>query len=443
MADLGSLLLYAKRRGAREAEMYLEESSNWNCRVYQGKVDDLQASKSNGLGVRVLVGQSLGTAYTSDLRTQGCEEAVDRAVENARVSRSDQLREFHEPANSMYADLRIYDDRLEGVSAQDKMKLALDMERMAGSKDPRIQKVLGTGVSTQSHTVTVRNSRGVNASYKANSASTDASVLAVSGKMMQGGHGGQFSRSWEGLDPAAIVDEAVEHAVSLVGGQPVESQDAEVIFHRGVAAQIWSMLGRTLTGEEAQKGRSIFAGRIGQKVASELVTIIDDPLRADGPGASPFDAEGVPRSTFPIIENGVLRGFLYDTYSGAKAGVASTGNARRSYRTPPSAAPSNLYMKPGDFAREQIVGSTKNGFLVVEVKGLTVGGFNVVSGDLSVGASGIWIKDGRIAGPVREVTIAGNLKTMLQEVDAVGNDFKWSGAGTPSFRIKRMAVSGK
>lgn len=442
--DLSYLLDHARKLGAREAELYLEESDSWNCRAYQGKVDDLQASKSNGLGVRVLVGDSLGIAYTSDLRPEGCIEAVDRAVANAKVSRPDNLRAFFSPgAGTAYNPIAIWDDRLEAVSAEDKIRLALEMEQMAGKKDPRIQKVLGAGVSTRSRRVTVRSTRGVDASYRANSVSANVSVLAISGGMMQGGHGGEFARSWKALDSARIVDEAVEHAVSLVGGQPVESQDAEVIFHRGVAAQIWGMLGRTLTGEEAQKGRSIFAGQIGQKVASELVTIVDDPLRADGPGASPFDAEGVPRKTFPIIEDGVLRGFLYDTYGAAKAGVSSTGHASRSFRSPVSASPANLYMKPGGLDRDEIVASTRDGFLVAEVKGLTVGGFNVVSGDLSVGASGLWIRDGKVVGPVREVTIAGNLKAMLLEVDAVCSDFKWSGVGTPSFRVKRMAVSGK
>ncbi len=444
MPDLSYLLEHAKKQGAREAELFMEESGSWNCRVYQGQVDDLQASRSNGLGVRVLVGDSLGIAYTSDLRPEGCIEAVDRAIANAKVSLPDRSRDFFSPGpGTKYDRLAIWDDQLEQVSAEDKIRLALDMERMAGKKDPRIQKVLGAGVSTRSRSVTVRSTRGVDASYRSNSASANVSVLAVSGGMMQGGHGGNFARSWNALDPERMVDEAVEHAVSLVGGQPVKSQDAEVILHRSVASQIWGMLGRTLTGEEAQKGRSIFAGRIGQKVASELVTLVDDPLRADGPGASPFDAEGVPHRTFPIIEDGILKGFLYDTYGARKAGVASTGNASRSFRSPVSAAPANLYMKPGYLSRDEIISSTKNGFLVAEVKGLGVGGFNVVSGDLSVGASGLWIKDGKVAGPVREVTIAGNLKQMLLEVDAVAGDFKWSGVGTPSFRVKRMAVSGK
>ena len=443
MDNLTNLLLYAGKRGAKQTELYQEESTSWNCRVYQGKVDDLQASKSGGLGVRVIVGGALGTAYTSDLRPEGCREVVDRAIENAKVGLPDLSREFFNPVNAQYRPLLLWDEDLEAVSAEDKIRLALDMEKMAMSKDPRIQKVLGTGVTTRSRTVTIRNDRGVSVSFRGNAATANASVLAVSGGMMQGGHGGQFSRTWKGLDPAKIVDEAVEHAVSLVGGQPIESQDAEVIFDRGVASQIWGMLCRTMTGEEAQKGRSIFAGRVGQKVASELVTIVDDPLRADGPGASPFDAEGVPRATFPIIENGVLRGFLYDLHSAAKAGVQSTGHADRTFRSHVSAAPANLYMKPGELTRDEIIAKTGSGFLVAEVKGLTVGGFNVVSGDLSVGASGIFIKDGKIVGPVREVTIAGNLKQMLLEVDAVADDFKWSNVGTPSFRVRKMAISGK
>jgi PmbA protein len=444
MADLRYLLDHAKKQGAREAELYLMESGNWECRVYQGEIEDLRASASNGLAVRVLAGDSLGIAYTTDLRPEGCLEAVERAVANAGISSPDSLREFFTPAlDTKYITLPICDEQLEQVSSEEKIRLALDMEEMAKGRDARIQKVLGTGVTTWSFKVTVLNTRGVNASYRSDGANAGANVLAASGGVMQGGHDYRFARAWKDLDPAAIVDRAVHHAVSLVGGRPVESQDAEVIFDRDVSAMIWAMLGRTLTGEEAQKGRSIFAGRVGQKVASDLVTLIDDPLRADGPGASPFDDEGVPRRTFPIIQDGVLKGFMYDVYSAKKAGVVSTGHARRSFRSPVSASPANLYMRPGSMTLDDVVASTKNGFLVMEVKGLGVGGFNVVSGDMSVGASGLWIKEGEYVGPVREVTIAGNLKQMLMEVDAVANDFKWSGAGTPSFRVKKMAVSGK
>lgn len=444
MADLRYLLDHAKKQGAREAELYLEESGSWNCRVYQGQIEELQASASNGLGVRVLVGDSLGIAYTSDLRREGCLEAAERAVANARVSAPDSLREFFAPdPDTKYAVLSIWDDQLEKVPSEEKIHLALDMEEMAKKKDPLIQKVLGTGVSTSSRKVTVLNTRGVNASCRSNSARASASVLAASSGVMQSGGGSQFARTWTELDPATVVEEAVHHAVSLVGGQQVESQDAEVIFDRGIAAIIWGMLGRTLTGEEVQKKRSMFAGKVGQKVASDLVSLIDDPLRPDGPGASPFDAEGVPRRTFPLVEDGVLKGFMYDLYSARKDGIASTGHASRSFRSPVNASPANLYLKPSSTSLDEIVASTRNGLLVMEVKGIGTGGLNPVSGDLSVGASGLWISGGKFTGPVREVTIAGNLKDILLSVDAVASDFKWSGTGTPAFRVKKMAVSGK
>ena len=444
MPDLRSLLDYAKRQGARDAELYLEETSNWNCRVYEGRVDDVQASSGNGLGVRVTVGDSLGTAFTSDLRDQGCREAVDRAIANAGIAEPDPLREFYSPAQSdVYPTLRIYDEALDRVTPEEKIALALRMESMASGRHPLIRKVLSSGIHTRSQRVTVINTRGVDAFYRSNALSAFVSVLASNGGAMQGGHGSAFARKWEEIDAEKVVDEAVNHAVSLLGGQPVESQDAAVIFDRGIAAQIWGMLGRTLAGEEARKGRSIFAGRLGQKVASPLVTLIDDSLRPDSPGACPFDVEGVPKRTFPLIEEGVLKGFVYDVYTAKKAGTVSTGHARRSFRSSVSAAPENLYMKPGQMSVDDLIASTENGFLVMEVKGLGVGGFNVVTGDMSVGASGLWIKAGKVVGPVREVTVAGNWKEMLMEVDAVANDFKWSGVGAPSFRVRKMAVSGR
>ena len=375
-----------------------------------------------------MVGDSLGIAFTSDLRDQGCREAVDRAIANAGIAEPDPLREFYSRGSSdVYPTLRIYDEALDKVTPEEKIALALRMESMASGRHPLIRKVLSSGIHTRSQRVTVVSTRGIDAFYRANGLSAFVSVLASNGKAMQGGHGSTFARKWADIDAEKIVDEAVDHAISLLGGQPVESQDAAVIFDRSIAAQIWGMLGR----------------RIGQTVASPLVTLVDDSLRADGPGACPFDAEGVPKRTFPLIEEGVLKWYVYDVYTAKKASTVSTGHARRSFRSSVSAAPENLYMKPGQMSVDDLIASTENGLLVMEVKGLGVGGFNVVTGDMSVGASGLWIKGGKVVGPVREVTVAGNWKEMLLEVDGVADDFKWSGVGAPSFRVRKMAVSGR
>ncbi|HHY76241.1 MAG TPA: TldD/PmbA family protein [Firmicutes bacterium] len=442
MVDLKSLLDYAASLGVRETELYLEESNTWGCRVYQGEVENLQASQGRGLGVRVIVDKALGIAYTSDVSEESAREAISRAAENARISAPDELRCFYAPEGE-YPTIDAWSQDIEDTPAETKIRMALDMEAMAKRKNERIQKVLGTSVGTRSHSVTVVNSKGVNVSFKSNSATISCQVLAAENGVMQPGSGAQFSRSFSGLNPEKVVDEAVQKALNLLGGKPVESQDASVIFCPEVSAIIWQMLASTLTGEAVQKKRSMFAGMLGQKVASELVSLIDDPFNVDGYGASPFDAEGVPRKRMALIEDGVLKAFMYDCYSAAKDGVKSTGHASRRVQSAVQVAPCNLYLKPGTLTLEEVVASTKNGFLVMDVSGITVGGLNPVSGDLSVGASGRWITGGKFVGPVREVTIAGNLKDILLGIDAVASDLKWTNIGTPSFRTAKMAVSGK
>jgi len=442
VVDLKSLLAYAASLGVGETEFYLEESSSWSCRVYQGEVENLQASQGRGLGVRVIVDKALGIAYTSDVSEGTAREAVRRAAENAKISAPDELRSFYAPEGG-YPSVETWSQDIQDTPAETKIRMALVMEAMAKQKDPRIRKVLGTGIATNSRSVTVVNSKGVNVSFKSGGAQISCQVLAADNEVMQTGFGNQFSRSFSGLDPEKVVDEAVRNALNLLGGKPVESQDASVIFAPEVSAIIWQMLAATLTGGSVQKKRSMFAGKLGHKVASELVSLIDDPFAVEGPGASPFDAEGVPRKRLALIEDGVLKAFMYDSYSAAKDGVKSTGHAHRRVQSAVSTAPCNLYLKPGTASLEEVVASTKNGFLVMNVSGIGTGGLNQVSGDLSVGAAGRWITGGRFVGPVREVTIAGNLKDMLLGIDAVASDLKWMSMGTPSFRVAKMAISGK
>ncbi|NLA59642.1 MAG: TldD/PmbA family protein, partial [Firmicutes bacterium] len=261
MVDLKSLLAYAASLGVGETEFYLEESSSWSCRVYQGEVENLQASQGRGLGVRVIVDKALGIAYTSDVSEGTAREAVRRAAENAKISAPDELRSFYAPEGG-YPSVETWSQDIQDTPAETKIRMALDMEAMAKQKDPRIRKVLGTGIATNSRSVTVVNSKGVNVSFKSGGAQISCQVLAADNEVMQTGFGNQFSRSFSGLDPEKVVDEAVRNALNLLGGKPVESQDASVIFAPEVSAIIWQMLAATLTGESVQKKRSMFAGKL-------------------------------------------------------------------------------------------------------------------------------------------------------------------------------------
>jgi PmbA protein len=221
----------------------------------------------------------------------------------------------------------------------------------------------------------------------------------------------------------------------------VTTCEVPVVFDPLTAPSLLRHLAACLNGYAIYRGTSYLAERLGERIASELVTVIDDGRLPGGLGSKPFDGEGLPTRRNVLLDAGRLERFVLDTYAGRKLGMASTGNAARSAGSGPSAATTNLWLEPGTLSPEEIIASTSRGLLVTELIGM---GFNPVTGDYSRGAAGLWIEDGQITHPVEEVTIAGNLSEMLGAIDAVGNDLLWLGsAAAPTLRVSRMTVAGR
>jgi PmbA protein len=443
-AVVDQVLELAAARGARDVEAYAERGVSRRLKVYQGEVEQLVAAQRRGVGVRVFHEGAVGYASTSDLSPAGIDQVVARAVALAGAADADPHRVVPGAAGPP-ADVTPYDPRLATASDAEKIDLALSVEAAAQGADPRVKSVQDTIYVDGDGEVFLANSAGVRGSYRANQCYTFSHVLAEERGQIETGVSYAIGRALEDLDGPACGAEAAARACRLLGARKCPSMQATVVLEPFVAAAFFGVLSAALTAEAVQKGRSLFAGREGQVVADTGFALADDGRHPDGLDSAPFDGEGTPSRRTPLVAGGVLQGFLYDTYTARKAGRASTGNGLRgSYQALPGVHPTNLLVEGTATPVDKIVAGIERGVLVTDAVGVHSGA-NPVSGEFSVGISGVLIESGRLTTPVREVTLAGDLLGMLREVVATGDDARWVPGGsilTPSLVIEGMAIGG-
>jgi PmbA protein len=435
----------ARVRGVKDVEVFAERSTSRRIKVYQQEVEQLTAAERRGVGVRVFRDGAVGHAYTSDVSPESLDEVVRRAADNAAVSDPDEFAALPRPAGAP-ADVDPYDERLTAATDDRRIELALAVEAAALGADPRIKTVEDTMYADGEGEVFLGSSAGVRGSFRANQCYCMAYALAEQDGQVETGYSFSVGRALEDLDPAACGREAAQRAVRLLGARPCASFKGPVLLDPFVAASFFGVLSSALTADAVQKGRSLFAGREGQKVAGELLELVDDGTLPDGLDSAPFDGEGVPTRRTPLIAGGgVLQGFLYDTYTARKAGRESTGNGLRgSYAGLPGVHPTNLVVSGPSTPLDQIIASIDHGVLVTDVVGVHSGA-NPISGEFSVGMAGILIQDGRLTAPVHEVTLASDIISMLTNVKALGDDARWVPSGsirTPSVLMDGVAISG-
>jgi PmbA protein len=425
----------ARAAGADEAEAYLESATTRSADARGGALESVTTAKSHGMGVRVLIGGALGLAAGTDLDAAGRADLAEQAVRLARASTLDPARVLPDPEPAPSDDLATFDPALLELSVDDVLGLLTRAERAAFAADPRIDAAHIERFGQLSERVVVVNSRGVSASTAATLCWLSLSVIAREGDDAQRGYAGLVGRGPSALDPEAIGARAARRAVTPLGGSPLPTRRASVIFEPDVIAELVRGLAQALSGDAVVKGRSLFARRadgpawLGSRVGSAAVELVDDGALPGAPGTQPFDGEGVPTRRTPLIENGVLRGLLHNCESARLAGTRSTGNGVRvSYRGPPEVSGTNLVLRPGERAPAALVASVDEGLYVVSTR--NVGGINPVSGDYSVGASGRRIVQGELAEPVSGVTLAAPMLELLANVREVGSDLRWvSGSG--------------
>ncbi len=433
----------AMKRGAQEAEAFLQVGRSADVRVRDGEIEDLTQATSKGLGLRVFVKKRLGFVWTSDFDPRALDTIIDRAIALAEVSAPNPLNGLPDRSSlKKFADVGLlFDEEVASLPPDWKINASIEMEKVIKSFDPRIKAMDSVGAGESVSEVYLASSAGVHGSYRGTSVYLYASPVATDGEQLQTSYWYDAKRFFEDLaTPESVAIKAAQRAVRLLGAQKVKSQKCAIVLDPTMAAGFIASIASAANGDAVFKKSSFLSSKLGQQIAPAHVTIIDDGLKPRGLSTSPFDGEGVPTQKTSIVERGVLKAFLYDSFTARKAKTKSTGNASRGYRGLPAIGVNNLVLEPGTKSPEEIIKEISNGFYITAMLGH---GANTVTGEYSRGANGLWIENGELTRPVQEVTVAGNLNDMLMQLDAIGNDLTFHGStGASTIRFRELTVSG-
>jgi len=444
-ASAGRAVEAALAAGAGEAEAYASRESGREVRVHGGEVESLTAATQSGIGVRAWIGNRVGYAYGTDFSETGVAAIAAAAAEAATVADEDEFAAPPRPA-PVEALAGLSDPSVSSWPAAKAAELALAVERTALAADRRVAGVEQAVYADAAERVAIASSTGVAGEYESSSCFAYLQALAEGEGARETGLGFGLARGPAGLDPEAIGAEGAARATAMIGATKPPSRSCPVVLDPTVAASFAGLIGGSLGANAVQRGRSPFAGRLEQELASEALALFDDGRDPAGPASAPFDGEGVPRRRTALIEGGRLRAYLYDTYTARRQGGESTGSAaRHGYRSLPSVSASNLVVGSGSLSFAELLAEAGDGVFVTDVAGLH-SGVNPVTGVFSVGASGHAIRAGELAEPLREFTIAGDLVALLGAVRAAGAEARWVPFGgsvsTPPLLIGALAVSG-
>ena len=430
-------------------EAYAVHSANTEITAFDGEVESLSSSETRGLGVRVVVDGRMGFASTSDVSDEGLAYALAEARSNVEFGTPDEGNVLPMPPSAPYQPVpSIYVPGLEAISAAAKVAAVLELERAARAVHPLVTAVDSATYGDSRSSVAVVSTAGVSAEYARTDVYAYVAALARTEDDTQTGLGLTQARAFDALDLTHAATEAATRAARLIGARKPATARVPVVFDPLVTASFLGVLASALTAEAVQKGRSLFADQVGEPVAQPALSVVDDGRLAEGPAAAPFDDEGVPTRRTPLVSDGVLAGFLHNTETATRAGgnAVSTGNAARSgYGASPGVAPTNLFLDGVAVPATEILARGEGGLYVQDVSGLH-SGTNPVSGEFSVGATGLWIRGGALDEPVREVTVSSTLLDILAGIAALGSDrrfYPFGGAfGGATVLVAEMTVAG-
>jgi PmbA protein len=439
----------AMKAGASDAEAVAREGDEFSVNVRMGQVETLKESGSRGLGLRVFLGTRSASTSTSDLTAEGIRQLVDGALALAKVTEEDPFTGLPETAEfgAVEDDLHLYYGDVYSLSGPERIEWARRAEAAALAADARITNSDGGSFDAATGRRAMANSRGFVGGYRSSYAGVSVAPLAMdaNGAMQRDGWWSGARRLKDLESPESIGKEAARRTLRRLGARRVATQRVPIVFAPEVARSLLGSVFEAASGDAIWRGASFLAGRLGEPIAAPTLTIIDDstmllPGGAGGFGSSPFDGEGLPSRRTVVVEAGVLRSYLLNTYSARKLGMKSTHNASRGLAGTPGIGCGNLYLEPGTQTPEEILAAIPAGLYVTGLMGF---GVNVVTGDYSRGATGLWIENGALTHAVEEVTIAGNLAGMLKNVTAIGNDLEFRGAvASPTLRIDGMTIAG-
>jgi PmbA protein len=451
--DLESLaadvVAQAMKAGATDAEAVAREGDEFSVSVRMGQVETLKESGSRGLGLRVFLGKRSASTSTSDLTPEGIRQLVNGALALAKVTEEDAFSGLPESEEfgSIPDDLHLYGEDVYSLPGKERIEWARRAEAAALAADARITNSDGGSFDAATGRKVLANSRGFVGGYRSSYAGVSAAPLAVdvNGTMQRDGWWSSARRLADLESPESIGQEAARRTLRRLGARRVPTQRVPIVFAPEVAQSLIGSVFEAASGDAIWRGASFLAGKLGEEIAVPDLTIIDDntmllPSGMGGFGSSPFDGEGLPSRRTVVVDNGVLRNYLLNTYTARKLGMKSTHNASRGLAGTPGIGCGNLYLEPGTLTPEQIIADLPAGLYVTSLMGF---GVNVVTGDYSRGATGLWIENGQLTHAVEEVTVAGNLAEMLKNVIAIGNDLEFRGAvASPTLRIDGMTIAG-
>ncbi|HZU80696.1 MAG TPA: TldD/PmbA family protein [Acidimicrobiales bacterium] len=434
----------AQARAGEALEVYVSRGVETDIRAYEGEVESLSSAASAGIGIRVLVDGRQGFAYAGSLDEEVVRDTLAEARDNVAFATPDPHVGLATPDGVPRPAIDVWDDAVLTTSTADKVALALELERRARQIDPRVRTVSSADYGDIAAEAAIATSNGIVSSSRRTVCSLAADAIAGEGADSQSGVGFSAGRGPGSLELERAAADAVERAVRMLGATKARSGRVTVVFDPRVSSSLLAIVSSALSGESVTKGRSMFAGRIGEEVAAGQVTVVDDPTDVRAFGAAASDAEGLACRRNVLIENGVLRGFVFDSTAARRFGTTSTASAvRGGYASGPIAGCRALLLSPGALSGEEILAAVGDGLYVQSISGVH-SGVNPVSGDFSVGAEGLVIRGGALAEPVREVTIASTLQRMLQSLVHIGGDVEWlpGVAAGQTLAIEGMSLSG-
>ena len=435
----------ATRGGAGEAEAFFVHGRELTVKAFDGEVESLTSAEAQGVGVRVFTDSRMGFAYTSDLSDEGVRRVVAQALDACRYNEPDEYNGLPD-SDGLDAMPELVAEDFDARSAEERVAMALELDALTAQADPAVQRTSGAVYQDERGRTELYNTRGLRAAFDATVAFAYVEAIAERGEEMQSGFSFTYGRSATQLDLRACATEAADRASRLLGAAQVSGRTTPVLFEPWAAAELIGTLASSISAEAVQKGRSLLAGKLGERIAAEKVTLVDDGRHRDGLASRPWDAEGVPTGHTVLVDGGVLCGYLHNSYTARRDGGArSTGNASRgSYRATPELAPSNMLLLPGESSADELMQRMGAGVLVCDVHGLHT--VNPVTGEFSLGINGFLVEGGQRGAPVREMTVAGSILGVLQQVEAVGSDLRFmvggGFVGAPSLLVRELPLSG-
>ncbi len=439
---LKDLLKYISSKGPYVGEVFAIWGEDFSVALSDDGLEHFERSNGGGVGIRVLDEDGrMGFAHANTFDLNELRSLADEAINRLLISSPDPYRRIAIPFGA-YSSPSIFDDTIFSLSESERVNFVNDFYNKAKGAHPLIERIRKTEYDDGWYEVALMNTLGMALKKRGTFFSCALVVLSSKGEEREIGYFAQEKRFLRDLNPDEVISNAVYKAVSLLCGKRVRTRKASLILSPEVTSDFISLFSTLTSAESVQKGKSLLVGKLGMKIASEVLTLVDDGTIDGGVGSSPFDGEGFPTRRKSLLDRGVLLTYLHNLYTASKDGVETTGNAVRGYASIPTVGVTNLFVLPGARSFEEILRDTKEGLYVMDVMGLHT--VNLISGDFSLGVSGIWVDKGELAFPVKGVTIAGNLLDFFSRVNEVGNDLTFFGStGGVTMKVEDVMIGGE